>query len=397
MSNYAISLKRTSILLAALAFMSVLFAANFWSVFSMTADAAQFQVRSLDMASSLDGNETTGAANSETNGSDTTHTFQFNVASTTALQAIRFEYCTTAIGACTTPTGVNHLTNDPTISVQTINGGAWGAAWAEGTHTAAQINLTNTGTGALTAGHTAVFSFTGIQNPTSAGTFFVRITSYSDAFSTVVDQGNVAQSITEGITITSLVVETLGFSTTADDAGDPAEGASCDPLTGSGALTLGDVTEGTLSISQAYDEFSAFRLYTNSANGVVVQYEGSTLTKGSDNIDAIGGTAAASLVGSEQFGLAIDPDGGIFTEDDEGFGGAGQLALGAQYNDGDGTITSGGTASFAFVADTKTTIATASSFVDCDTAAVRYIGNISPLTPAGTYTTTIVYFAVPTY
>jgi hypothetical protein len=402
MSNYAISLKRTSLLLAALAFTAALLVANL-SIFGAQADAAQLTVRSLSLTSSLEGDVGAAtAANNETNGADASHTITFDPATGGTIESLRFDFCTTAINACTGPTGL--VVNSGTaITTQTNEGVTFTNAYAiDGTSDANTLNVDNATGNSFTAGTggTIVFTFDDITNPTDVGTFFVRITTYTnDDYTGAVDTGTVASAITTGITITSKVVETLGFSTTADDAGDPAEGSTCAALTGSGALTLGDVTEGTLSISQAYDEFSAFRLYTNAANGVVVQYEGSTLTKGADNINAAGAGQVASTVGSEQFGLAVDADGGIFTEDNEGFGGAGQLTLGANYNGGEGTITNGGTALFAFVADTKTTMATSTSnaYVDCDTAAVRYIGNISPLTPAGTYTTTIVYFAVPTY
>lgn len=403
MSNYAISLKRTTLLLAALAFTAALLVANI-SVFSVgRADAAQITTRSVSLTSSLDGTNTTGAANSETNGADTTHTFTFDPATTGTVRSLEFEYCTTAIGACTAPTNIEVETGT-TVTVQTNEGVAFTNSYAiNGTQsTANKISVANATGNTFTAGTggTIVFAFDDIRNPDTEATFFVRVRTYSDAaWTTLVDDGTVASAITNGIAITSRVVETLGFSTTTDDAGEVAEGANCAALGGStSAITLGDPTEGTLSITQAYDEFSAFRLYTNAANGVVVQYEGSTLTKGADVIDAAGGTAIASSVGAEQFGLAVDANGAtLFDGDNGGFGGAGQLTLGVEYDGGDGTIVNGGTATFAFVADTKTQIASAAGYVTCDTAAVRYIGNISPLTPAGTYTTTVVYFAVPTY
>ncbi|MDQ3065359.1 MAG: hypothetical protein M3Q36_03770 [bacterium] len=400
MSNYAISLKRTTLLLVTLAFTAALLVANL-SIFSIgQAGAAQFSVRSVNLSSTLDGTNT-GTANSELGGSDSTHTFAFDNATAGTVLSMRFEYCQAAIGACTAPTNIEVETGT-TITTQTHEGTTLATVFTVNgaSSTANRLDITRASGAAFGAGTAGnlVFAFDDIRNPDTEATFFVRMTSYSDAaWTTAVDTGTVASSITTGIAITSKVVETLGFSTTATVGGVGAEGTTCAAVTGSGAIALGDATEGTLSISQAYDAFSAFRLYTNAAGGVVVQYRGSTLTKGADSIDAIGGVLAASDVGVEQFGLAIDPNGGIFTGDTGGFGAAGQLALAANYSDGDGTIIDGGTASFAYVASTLTTIATASSYVDCDTAAVRYIGNISPLTPAGTYTTTVVYYAVPTY
>ena len=409
--HYAISLKRSTALLIALAFLASLTAVNLASVFNNKVGAAQFESRSLTLSSSLDGNTTTGVANSATNGSDTSHLFQFNIPSTTSLQSARFEYCTTAIGTCTAPTGMS--ASGATFVTQTINGGAWSSAWTIGTNTANRVNITNTGS-APGANQTAVFTFENIKNPTSVGSFFVRITTYSDAFTTIIDEGTVSGSVTEGIDITARVAETLGFSTTAemDNTHVPAEGGACAPLTGSGAIQLGDPTDHTLSISTAYDAYSAFRLYTNSANGVLVQYQGDSLRKSAtDIIDSIGGTAAASAVGSEQFGLAVAPTsnsqtGGAWDNLDatQPTNTAGALELGAEYDGGDGTITNAGTATFAYdstAPNTPKTIAQSDTayggYITCASAAVRYLGNVSPLTAAGTYRTTIVYSVVPTY
>lgn len=395
-----------------MAFTAVMLAANLGWLYNEHVGAAQLQTRSLSLTSTLSGDITTGAANTETNGSDTTHTFTFNTATGATIQSVGFLYCDNAIGTCNLPTGLSAETGT-SIVTQTDNGTPFGAAYSiDGTISTDNFLCATNGTGnVITAGNTVIFAFDDIRNPDynasptnpDDNTFFVRISLYSDATcTTVVDEGTVASAITQGISITSKVVETLGFSV-ANDAAIAAEGANCQAITGSGAITLGDPLEGVLSISQAYDAFSAFRLFTNSANGTLVRYRGATLTKGTDDIDAINPGPSASAVGTEQFGLAIDADGVLaITGSDGGFGGVGQLDLAADYDGGEGTITNGGTATFAFVPNTITTLAESTppagtGYVSCDTAAVRYIGNISALTPAGTYTTTIVYYAVPTY
>lgn len=71
------------------------------------------------------------------------------------------------------------------------------------------------------------------------------------------------------------------------------------------------------------------------------------------------------------------------------------------YGSGSGTITSAGTAKFAFdkMSDTvPAAIATENNqVVDCVTAKMRYIGNIAATTPAGIYTTKVNYIAAPQY
>ena len=123
------------------------------------------------------------------------------------------------------------------------------------------------------------------------------------------------------------------------------------------------------------------------------------MTNGTNSITAIGTTAADSTPGSPQFGLAID------TSDTESGSGYSFNYLAAStsptdYSLGAGTITSGGSAYFAFTASSMTTpqlIASSPSIVACDTGSVRYLGNIAFATPAGIYTTTITYIAIPTY
>lgn len=388
MSNtHAISLKRTSALLAALAFTAALLVVNL-SIFSAQADAAQLANRSLTLSSTLDGTHTDGSAGDPTNGSAASHSFSFDT--TGGATSATFTYCTNAIGTCTTPTGLV-IPGAPVASS--------GSASALG----GVITWTDT----IPAASTVTVSFDGITNPTyiasptnqDDNTFFVRIVTDGG------DEGTVASAITEGIVITARVAETLGFSTAAYDGTNPwiSETASstCDALEGSGAITLGDPTDGTLSISTTYDAYSGFRLYTNAASGVSVQYEGTTLTKGLDTIAAVGGTAVGNSTGSEQFGLAVDltVDGANTdltdaSTDDPGT--AGRLDIGDEYDGGNDTF---GTGAWAFDDSTGLPVELASSngYVSCDTYAVQYIGNIAPTTAAGTYTTTIVYSAVPTY
>ncbi len=404
MSNtHAISLKRSTALLAALTFMTLLTVVNFAAFFG-TAGAAQLTSRQLTLSSSLPGNQVgDSVAGSATNGSDAEHVFAFNIV-TAGATAMRFDYCTTPIGGCTMPTGLD-LTS---VDVGTVSGvGSLGTPVVGNAAPGTGNRVTLTG-GTLSVG-AAVVTLDTIVNPTDLGTFFVRMSTSSDSFATVTDEGTVASAITEGITITTRVVETLGFSTTATGIGTlPAGSASnCPALSGSGAINLGLSPDFTLDINNTYGAYSAFRIYTNAANGAAVTYEGDTLRRGSNpltdpDINEIGGTATAPATSTEQFGLAVhltDADTEVDSSANTTHGGTGQLAIGAQYQGGalTGAVPSG---TYAFVANTPTEIASSAStggYVDCDTYAVQYMANVSPVTPSGTYTTTIVYVAVPQY
>jgi hypothetical protein len=123
-----------------------------------------------------------------------------------------------------------------------------------------------------------------------------------------------------------------------------------------------------------------------------VYYSADTLEAGTNDIDALSSEQTTSA-GTEQFGLAIDSsdtqsgDGYSFTD----------LTASTDYDEGDGVL---GTAEFNFDTGSVTTpveLASASDVIECDTGSVRYVANIATNTPAGIYTTTVTYIAVPTY
>lgn len=410
-------LKRSSYLTVALLSFAAWVVADV-SLFSQKADAAQLTARKLTISSSANGSIGVGSPGTGGNGNKAKYTFAFTIPTTGNVGSVLFQVCTTPLPGttCTAPTG---FTAANATSVATTGTGFTGFSVDTSTNlTGAPYSCSGTSPGrancigitrtaaSVTGGAAVTAEFGGgasdyITNPTTDNAaFFVRITTYSDnAFATPVDQGSVANSTAQQIDITAKVQETLNFSVGAT-TGDP--GAGCAAISdASGALALGDPTEGTLSFQQAYDAHSYFRVSTNANGGTVVYYSGDTLKSGANSITAAGttqptpSTAVASAVGTSQFGLAIDSS-------DTGTGKHSftNLAASAPYTAGNGTITNGGTALFAFAPSSVTTpvaIASASGTVTCDTGSVRYLGNISTTTPPGIYTTTITYIATPTY
>jgi hypothetical protein len=111
---------------------------------------------------------------------------------------------------------------------------------------------------------------------------------------------------------------------------------------------------------------------TNASSGYVITVQGATLTSGSDTITAIGGTSAASSPGSEQYGLRITASGG------------------------NGSVTSpyNHASNYAYAADASTADEIASDADGDDvttTYSIRYLGNVSAATEAGSYTATMTY------
>lgn len=381
------------------------------------ASAAQVTARKVVISSSANGSISgTGTPGDGSNGQKAKYTFNFTVPTAGAIQSVLFEACTTPLPGttCTSPTGMTMANlSGATLATTGTNFTTGFSVDSSTVLTGSPYNCTGTSPGrtncfaikrtdatsisastALSVTYT-VDSTHYITNPTTDNSsFFIRITTYSDnAFATPVDQGTVANSTAQQIDITAKVQETLNFSVGSTVT---APTSACTAFSDTGALALGNVSDGTLSFSQAYDAHSYFRLSTNANGGTIVYYSGDTLKSGSNSISAIGTSATASAVGTSQFGLSIDSSD---TQSGSGYSFT-SLAATSPYNAGNGTITNGGSATFAFSTASVTTpvqIASASGTVVCDTGSVRYLGNISTTTPPGIYTTTISYLAVPTY
>lgn len=416
------------------------------AVVPMSADAALLSNRKLTLSSSakgdisLDANGTdvcaltTFAAPQGGCGAKAKHTVNFTMATSGATTgAIIIMYCTSPIfqSTCDTPGGdaaseklsaenltsvtVSGLnaTSNFTIDTVTTNGtinsnpnidanGQCNDGVAAGSRGncvvmkrgSAQVE---TGTPAATiayGGGTTDY----IKNPVPDGnenyTFYARVlvldgTDLSSA--NVVDYGGLAASTAQQVDILAKVQEILRFSVGTTQTAKVSN-AACTPYNDTGALTLGETGTDVLSPNQAYDDFSWFRINTNTVNGTVVAYSGETLVSGTNDINEIGPAGDISRVGTEQFGLGIDSTG-----TDHEFV---SLTAQAPYNAANGTITDLGTASFAFDDASMTapiTVATSTGGITCDTGAVRYIANISTSTPAGIYRTTITYIATGTY
>jgi hypothetical protein len=405
--------------------------------------------RSMTISSSAIGtvNPGSGTEGQGGNGARAKPTAKFNMATTTpTIGSILIMYCTSPVpqASCTTPTGLDasnitaatvtgldqstqSFSLDTTTSNSSINTalgsslGVCNGASAVRTNCVALkrgTNFTET-SGTLTV--TVAYGGTAtnyIINPTTVNySFYARIFVFSGAGASsytaagLVDDGGVAASTAQQITITARVQERLDFSVGVSPI---APTSSCSPFTDNGALSLGDPSNGyTLSTSTTWTSHSYFRIDSNTANGTIVYYSGDTLKNGSNTITAINnGTPTTngtkSTLGTRQFGLAIDQ---LDTQSGNGFSftdlaannNANIAAHPYDYSFGQGTVIgdlSGGEARFQFDTSSVGTprpIAISSQGISCDTGSVRYMANISTNTPAGIYTTTITYIATGTY
>lgn len=238
------------------------------------------------------------------------------------------------------------------------------------------ITFTN-GTTAIAAGSEMCFEFgtnaesvvTGIEQITngSAGTTFLTLTG---TMGTVDSTGSAAMPIIadDQVVITATVNSTISFSISDNtiEFGTLTSGAArwADDVGGSAS----DVAAHTMAVG------------TNATGGYAISYNGATLTSGGDTIDV------ASLTNNE--------DGNPGTE---------EFAVGYSVS-GDATVASGydhnatpANRDWTWVASTTTNVISETGPTATETISAYYLANISALTEAGSYGTTVTYIASGTF
>lgn len=120
---------------------------------------------------------------------------------------------------------------------------------------------------------------------------------------------------------------------------------------------------------------------TNAASGFTLSVRGQTLTSQqnpSNTIDFIGGTAASSTIGTEQFGLRATQSGGT------GVTVSSPYLFPTSY-------------AYAATATTSSIIGVGTGSTPTSTFSVRYVTNIGAVTEAGTYAANLVYVATANF
>ena len=288
----------------------------------------------------------------------TTYNFTFSAAQSTTIKSVGFAACTTAAGTCTPAPGFDSSTSTLASSSNLGTGGTW----TENTATPTELRMLNaTNAGAPSAGITA--NFANVKNPSAPNaTFFLRITTYSDAaWTTPIDTGVVAASTAGQITTTARVDESLNF-----------------------MLTAATVDLGTLTKTSTGIGTSTMTVGTNASTGYSVAYKGNTLTSGTDQITPMA-VAAGSVQNSKQFGINLKLNTTPAVGLDVSGVGSGTAATG--YNT---------TNQFKF-STTGDVVASAAATTDDNVYTTSYIANITSATAAGFYSTVLTYTATANF
>jgi hypothetical protein len=320
-----------------------------FAYFPNVANAAQITGRKVTIGSSV-------------SSASTSYNFTFTLPSSTVVQSVGFQACDTASGTCTQSGAANGFSSSAGPS--TLNGAPTGlgsgGSWTIDTTVASALRIKNSSnTGA--PGAVAV-NFNTVKNPIATNsTFFIRITSYSDAaWTTPIDTGTVAASTAGQITVTASVDETLTFT-----------------------LAAATVALGTLTTSATGTGTSSMTLATNAATGYSVSYSGATLTSGTNTITAMAGGASAT--NSKQFGINLMSNTTPAIGSNVSGSGTGAPATGY-----------GTQNSFKFLT-TGDVIASATIPTNSNVFTASYIANIDGITAAGAYSTVLTYIATANF
>lgn len=220
----------------------------------------------------------------------TTYNLSFNLSTAGTLGSVLVQFCSNdplPNTTCTPPAGFTD--SSATLASQTGPGGFS----ISNASTANQLILTRT-PGAAAVG-TASFRLNGVHNPSTPGSYYVRLLTYAtdDASGSFSDYGGIAFAINNQISITAEVPPYLIFCT-----GITITGLNCVNAKGN-FIDLGE-----LSSTQSRSGSSQILVATNAANGYAVTSSGTTMTSGNNVIKGLA-TNDVSRPSTAQFGFNL--------------------------------------------------------------------------------------------
>ena len=315
-------------------------------------------------------------SDSRISNASTSYLFTVSNVTLSAITCVTVKFNPTADGSGTTlPTGM-------VISGAGVN---TGASTLISTHTGFAVTVSNnvvtykhasTGqTPGSASGRT--LTLTGITNGSTAGTaYFAIVNTYgnTDCSTSPLDTVTIAYIFTNGQTVTGTVDPTLTFTISAVTSGGTVNGATTNITTTSTTVPFGTLSTSTNRIA-AHD----LAVGTNANGGytVTTMYTGAFSKGGGVNIADHSGTNASP----------------------SSFSAAGTAAFGYTTEDTTlGTGTAGRFTSNTWAAFTTSPLEVAyNATAVSQTTRVGYQVGIAATTPAGSYTTTVVYTATPVY
>ncbi|HET8709446.1 MAG TPA: hypothetical protein VFL85_04155 [Candidatus Saccharimonadales bacterium] len=345
------------------------------------------------------------------------HLFNFTIPTGADVGSIKFQYCTTAAAVpngtgCNAPAGID--TTQVTLGSQSGAAGFSGMLKANEDDASDGIQnvvlLQRLSAQNIAAATQVSYQLDRVVNPSTAMTFFVRISTYAttDGTGSPIDTGTVAAATSTQIHLTGTMPESLVF----------CAGASVG-LTNSvpdcGTVTTGDVAFDRLfSPTDTALATSQMAASTNASFGYAITVNGTTLTSGSNTITGMAANDQ-SKHGVSQFGMnLVANDGSAYTNApnlsdmsaalepnaaDVSLASDGVNLNGRAYTGYDAAGTHDGTFKFNpgdVVADSGYSTGVPKGS-DSQIFTVSYIANVPGNQPAGGYATTLTYICTPTF
>ena len=309
-----------------------------------------------------------------------TYTFNFSGVTASNVKCVKIQFSDAAT-AGSKPTGMT-LGGALDVSSSTYLAGLTGWTGITVTDASGLFTITDV-TGGVPGSGNIVMTAHITNGSVASTTYYARFNSYDnvDCASTPRDDITLAFIYTDGVTVSATVDPTLTFSLGNVGSSQTVNSATTNVATSSAtAVTFGSVTASTNKIA-AHD----LVVSTNAITGytVYVKYT-AALTSGGNTITDHTGTNAAPTAfpspGTEAFGYTTE-DGTL------GTGTAGRF-----------TATGGNKwAAYTTAFTTSNEVAYSATAVASETTRVGYQVGVSATTEPGTYTTTVVYSAVPKY
>lgn len=228
--------------------------------------------------------------NSSVAGETTFYTVTFTYPTNSSVGSVRMLFCTEAIPylPCDPPEGLD--LSGAVLSTQT---GATGFTLSNQTANSLVISRPPIPTGITESKYT----FTNVVNPTSIGTFYVRLNSYAstDASGAFIDFGSVASSINNQVGIDTqvppILIFCVGRQIPTYDCAD-AEGPNFEDF-------------GLPNLDETSYTSSQMLAFTNARGGYAISVIGRGLTSGIYEIPVIDDEPQESLPGKGQFGINL--------------------------------------------------------------------------------------------
>jgi hypothetical protein len=328
-------------------------------------------------------------SDSRTSQTGVDYDFEANGSTTANIKCIKVQFCTTATGSCTGPTGISFSEVDKGASTS-WNGIVYDH-WEIIASTTSQITATSTN-GSQNFGTDGSFIFGNITNPSSAAAYYARIYTYTnqDCSTGQVDDGVVAFAIIDEITVTATVAESLTFTVGA------VASTSCD--NDSGSPTYIDTTTTTVPFGElAVDAFKVachtLTCNTNASSGYSLTGQEDDQLIDDSTAQTIDDTTCDNDSCTES-----SFDTWATASNNYGFGHSCENVTGVPCGS---SYDFGGTPNyrqFASIGDSETPQAIMSASTATSTAAkIHYKIVIGVNQAAGSYSNKIVYIATPTY